>query len=66
MFSVHPGVTKNIHIGYIKDFNAFGEEMLKRDFCVVSDIRLISLKKNETMGGHKMCGWICSTPVPCD
>ena len=34
-----------MHIKYIEGFDAFGEEMLKRDFYVVSDIRLISSKK---------------------
>ena len=45
--SVHPGMTRNIYIRNIKDFEAFSEERLKRDFGEFGDIELVNFLKEK-------------------
>ena len=45
--SVQSGATRNVYIGNIEDFGAFGEERLKRDFGEYGDIEFVNFLKEK-------------------
>ena len=45
--SVHSGVTRNMYIGNIEEFEALSEERLKRDFGEFGDIEFANFLKEK-------------------